>query len=136
MPPKSKKIIDCASLIDETLVTVADAVHLFPNKPARDSLERYFRFPVAPLESLSIGSKRFTSREAIRRFIIAQANCPSQPDKPQLDKPKVSGKASVAARTPTKSSGTASGTASGTGRMSPSEVTETLMRFGVEQREN
>ena len=131
MPPKSKKIIDCASLIDETLVTVADAVHLFPNKPARDSLERYFRLPVAPLESLTVGAKRFTSREAIRRFIIAQANCPSQPDKPQPDKPqpdkpKAPGKASVAAKTPVKSSG----------RMSPSEVTETLMRFGVEQREN
>ena len=38
MPPKSKRIVDCASLIDETLVRASDAAQYFPNAPKRDSV--------------------------------------------------------------------------------------------------
>ncbi len=65
------------ALVSESLVPVNKAGVLFPCPVGRTALERWMRSGVrgVRLESLLIGSRRFTSKEAIARF-IEQTNEP------------------------------------------------------------
>ena len=69
-------ITNSPHLIDESLVQLADACKHFPVKCSRQTLERWLRRGSRGvlLESVTIGSRRFTSIEAIARFLSAQAS--------------------------------------------------------------
>lgn len=69
------KITNSLRLIDETLIPIADAPKQFPVKSSRQTLERWLRRGCRGvlLESITIGFRRFTSKEAISRFLSAQA---------------------------------------------------------------
>ena len=60
-----------AALASETLVPINKAGTRFPHPVGRTALERWMRHGVRniQLESILIGSRRFTSEEAITRFI-------------------------------------------------------------------
>lgn len=60
-----------SALSTETLVPINQAGKLFPYPVGRTALERWMRHGVRGvcLESLLVGSRRFTSAEAIKRFI-------------------------------------------------------------------
>jgi hypothetical protein len=57
----------------EDLVPLRDAAKLFPHKPSLTSLRRWARVGVrrVRLESLASGGRRYTSREAVVRFLAA-----------------------------------------------------------------
>jgi hypothetical protein len=58
-------------LLDETLVPIADACNQFPVPVSRGKIERLWRTGTrgVRLETILIGDRRFTSKEAIRRFL-------------------------------------------------------------------
>ena len=70
----SKTIIDTPELLNETLVTLRQACREFPIPISRPASERYVRHGSRGviLESILICGKRYTSREAIQRFIRNQ----------------------------------------------------------------
>ena len=71
----SKIIFDTPELLDETLVSLTEACRCFPVKCSRATLERWMRRQGnrgTVLESILICGKRYTSKEAIARFIRAQ----------------------------------------------------------------
>jgi hypothetical protein len=71
----SKIIFDTLELLDETLVSLTESCNLFPGeKRSRSTVERYARKGNGPaiLETVLICGKRYTSKEAIARFIRAQ----------------------------------------------------------------
>jgi len=71
----SKMIMDSVRLLEETLVTLTEATRLFPVKGcSRASVERWVRCGSRGviLESILICGKRYTSKEAINRFIRNQ----------------------------------------------------------------
>jgi len=59
------------SLIDETLIPISEACHKFPVPISRAKIERLWRTGArgARLETMLIGNRRYTSKEAIRRFL-------------------------------------------------------------------
>ena len=69
-------IINYPQILEETLIPLAEACKHFPVKCSRQTLERWLRHGVRQvvLESVTIGSRRFTSIEAIARFLSAQAS--------------------------------------------------------------
>lgn len=60
-----------AALVSETLVPINAAGKEFPCPVGRTALERWMRHGIrgVRLESIFIGNRRFTSKEAILRFI-------------------------------------------------------------------
>ena len=70
----SKTIFDSPALLDETLVPLTAACKYFPVKCSRTSIERWARkgSRKATLETILLGGRRYTSREAIARFIRSQ----------------------------------------------------------------
>ena len=78
----SKVIWDSQELLDETLVTITEACDRFPIRCSRPSIERWLRIGSrgAVLESVLICGKRYTSVEAINRFVRNQLHVGS--DKP------------------------------------------------------
>lgn len=60
-----------AALASETLVPISKAGSRFPHPVGRTAIERWMRHGVRgiKLESILIGNRRFTSEEAILRFI-------------------------------------------------------------------
>ena len=70
----SKIIFDSPGLLDETLVSLTAACKCFPVKCSRPALERWARRGSrgAILETILICGKRYTSREAIDRFVRNQ----------------------------------------------------------------
>jgi hypothetical protein len=60
-------------LSEEGLISIDDAVALFPYRISRRSAFRWAKHGVGGvlLESTCVGVRRFTSREAVRRFIEA-----------------------------------------------------------------
>lgn len=88
-----ENIKEYAELIDETLVSLADACKKFPVPMSRASLERFWRYGMrgVRLRTVRIGSRRFTSLEEIRRFIEQTQNSgdeatPQRPLKPSMTK--------------------------------------------------
>jgi len=79
----SKVIFDSPALLDESLVSVADACELFPVPCSRQVLERYIRQGSrgVVLESILLCGRRWTSREAIDRFVRNQLHV--VPDRPE-----------------------------------------------------
>jgi hypothetical protein len=71
----SRMIFDTPALLDETLVSLTEACKCFPVKCSRASIERWARKKGsrgATLETIILGGRRYTSREAIDRFVRSQ----------------------------------------------------------------
>ena len=70
----SKIIMDSPELLGETLVSLTEACKCFPIACSRSALERWIRKGIRGivLESLFLCGKRFTSKEAIDRFVRNQ----------------------------------------------------------------
>lgn len=70
---KNSKVQTYPALIDETLVPIQKAGQSFPYPVGRKAVERYFRHGIRGifLETVLIGNRRFSSLEAIRRFLYA-----------------------------------------------------------------
>jgi len=70
----SKVILDSPGLLEESLVTLAEACRCFPVRCSRPTMERWVRRGSRGtiLESILICGKRYTSREAIDRFLRGQ----------------------------------------------------------------
>ena len=77
------------TLIDETLVPMSEAGDAFPVKVSRACLERMIRQGTRGirLETIFIANRRYTSREAIRRFIERTQNTSPELERPQPSKP-------------------------------------------------
>jgi len=62
-------------LLTETLVLLADAPSEIPGPPSLSSIRRWSRHGVrgAKLETILVGGRRFTSLEAIERFLALTA---------------------------------------------------------------
>ena len=67
-------IFDEPALLDESLVTLTEACKCFPVKCSRPALERWLRRGSrgTVLESVLVCGRRYTSREAIDRFVRGQ----------------------------------------------------------------
>ena len=78
----SRQIFDSEQVLGETVVSLAEACKCFPVKCSRSTLERFLRRGAKGvlLESVLIGGRRFTSKEAIDRFIRCQLH--TEPDRP------------------------------------------------------
>ena len=70
----SKIILDSPKILEESLVNLTEATKCFPFKVSRASLERWVRRGSrgVRLETAYVCGKRFTSLEAIDRFIRDQ----------------------------------------------------------------
>ena len=70
----SKTIFDSPALLEETLVPLTAACKYFPVKCSRTSIERWARkgSREATLETILLAGRRYTSREAIKRFVRSQ----------------------------------------------------------------
>ena len=70
----SKIILDSPGILDETLLPISDACKHFPVPCSRQAVERWLRTGSRGivLESVSICGRRYTSRQAIERFIRNQ----------------------------------------------------------------
>ena len=70
----SRIIFDSPGLLDETLVPLANACEHFPGERTRSTLERDARQGIrgVVLETILICGRRYTSKEAIARFIRGQ----------------------------------------------------------------
>jgi hypothetical protein len=68
-----KEITVADSILDEDLITLAEAARLLPRRPCRTSLWRWHKFGArgVRLETVLIGGIRHTSRQALTRFIAA-----------------------------------------------------------------
>jgi len=81
----SKVILDSPKLLDETLVTLTEACSHFPVRCSRPSIERWLRTGSrgTVLESALICGKRYTSVEAINRFVRNQLHVESDKSTPK-----------------------------------------------------
>lgn len=79
----SKVIYDSPALLEETLVTLTEACRCFPVRCSRSTVERWIRRGGrgAALESVLICGKRYTSKEAIDRFLRSQLHV--EADRPE-----------------------------------------------------
>jgi hypothetical protein len=70
----SKTIFDTPALLEETLVPLAAACKCFPGNPSLSAVQRWARKGSrgATLETILLCGRRYTSREAIARFIRGQ----------------------------------------------------------------
>jgi hypothetical protein len=71
---KRGRIFGNLALLDETLVTLEEARKYFPVKVSKPTLERYLRQGKrgVRLESILLVNQRFTTVEAIGRFVRRQ----------------------------------------------------------------
>jgi hypothetical protein len=71
-------------MLNEDLMTLAEATAYFPGSPHRATLYRYATQGIGGirLETIRAGSRRLTSRQAIRRFIRQQNNPQFKQDTP------------------------------------------------------
>lgn len=69
-----KTIHETPAILGETCLLIAEAGRHFPKRPSRETIERWIRKGVrgAILETVKVGGNRFTSKEAIVRFLTAQ----------------------------------------------------------------
>ena len=70
----SKIILDSPEILDETLISLTEACRHFPVRCSRPTIERWLRKGSrgTVLESALICGKRYTSIEAINRFVRNQ----------------------------------------------------------------
>ena len=80
----SKLIRDSPALLDETLLSLVEACAHFPVKSSRATLERWIRKGCRGivLETVLICGKRYTSKEAIDRFIRGQLQVEAEKAQP------------------------------------------------------
>jgi len=78
----SRIILDSPGLLDETLVSLTEACRLFPVKCSRAAIERWARKGArgTVLETVLVCGRRYTSKEAIGRFVHNQLQV--TPDRP------------------------------------------------------
>jgi hypothetical protein len=69
-----------ADLLDESLVSLSEATHYVPGRPHVSTVWRWTTRGLrgVKLETIHAGGKRFTSLEAIRRFLVATQTVASQ----------------------------------------------------------
>jgi len=91
----SKMIRDSPELLDETLLSLVEACKYFPKACARPTIERWIRRGSRNivLESIRICGKRYTSEEAINRFIRRQLQVEAEKAQPEPTKSSLSKKA-------------------------------------------
>jgi len=91
----SKMIRDSPELLDETLLSAAKACKYPLLQCSRASLERWLRRGCQGivLESIRICGKRYTSEEAINRFIRRQLQVEAEKAQPEPTKSSLSKKA-------------------------------------------
>ena len=84
----SKTIFDFPELLDETLLSVTAACKHPLLQCSRASLERWFRKGARGivLESILICGKRYTSKEAIDRFVRGQLQVEAEKARPEPSK--------------------------------------------------
>ncbi len=77
-------MIDVQDILNEQLVPLLDSKKLFPIAPDTSTLWRWCLRGTrrAKLETVLCGGRRFTSREAIQRFIRASSGLPVQTQAP------------------------------------------------------
>jgi len=77
-------------LFDETLIPIAEACKQLPVPVSRSKIERMWRTGVrgVHLETVLIGDRRFTSKEAIRRFLENSQGSQNKHPSEALIKPK------------------------------------------------
>jgi len=77
----SKIILDSPDILEETLLTLTEACRHFPVRCSRPALERWLRKGSrgVVLESVLLCGRRYTSKEAIHRFVRDQLQV--EPDK-------------------------------------------------------
>ena len=70
----SKQIYDNPQILSETLLDLTEATKQFPIKCSRASMERWIRKGIrgTQLETVLLGNRRYTSQQAIDRFIRNQ----------------------------------------------------------------
>ena len=80
----SKMILDSPRLLEESLLSLAEACRYFPGGCSRPALERWMRRGSrnVVLESVLLCGKRKTSKEAIDRFIRNQLQTGLEQPKP------------------------------------------------------
>lgn len=72
----------------ERLITLSEAARLIPGRPHASTIWRWRTRGVKgrKLESVTIGGKAYTSREALQRFAVASGG--TEPEPPTLRTPK------------------------------------------------
>ena len=82
---RSKMILDSERLLEEELISPTDACREFPGGRSRPALERYMRKGICGviLESVLVCGKRYTSREAVNRFIRNQLHTENERPPPR-----------------------------------------------------
>lgn len=80
----SKSVEDSPGLLEENLLAISEAHQHFPIQCSRQAVERWIRLGIrgVVLESALICGKRYTSREAIERFIRGQFQVETDRSKP------------------------------------------------------
>ncbi len=86
----SKIIFDSPQLLNENLLTLTEACERFPVQTARSTVERWIRLGSrgVVLETIYFGGKRYTSQEAIDRFVRKQLHV--EAEKPVVTKSSMS----------------------------------------------
>ena len=75
-------------VLAESVIPLNDVVKYLPFRTSISTVQRWIRRGAsgAVLETARMGSRRFTSKEAVQRFLVAQ----NEPTKPQAAPPKSS----------------------------------------------
>jgi hypothetical protein len=84
----SRIILDSPELLEEDLLSLTAACKEFPEKRSRPALERYVRKGVRGivLETVYFCGKRYTSRQAIERFIRNQLQTEPERAEPKINR--------------------------------------------------
>jgi hypothetical protein len=66
-------------LFEEDLISLAEAGRALPGRPHVSTLWRWVTHGIGPertrLETVSVGGRRYTSRQALRRFVAVRSDC-------------------------------------------------------------
>lgn len=71
-------------MLEENLLNLSQAARIFPGGPHKSTVHRYVTHGIhgVRLETVLVGGKRLTSKEAIVRFLMTlNAQCPPRPNK-------------------------------------------------------
>ncbi len=68
-------------LDSEQVIKIGEAPNYLPHAPTLQTIYKWLNQPQNPLESIRIGGRRYTSVEALRRF-VANCNADSAPPTP------------------------------------------------------
>ena len=95
----SQTICESVALLDENLISMKEACESFPMPVSRSSIEKMIRRGTrgVRLETIFFCNKRYTSREAIRRFIERIQNTDEKPKEQEEHKAKTMSKTDLEA---------------------------------------